>query len=317
MFLNIIIGISGGSKTNYLLNQQCDNDVIIDADDLRLQLYGTLMTRRSQKTLLFAQVNKQLNVAIKQSRNIWYNAIDGSRKQRILLYNQAKKHGYHIRIIWFIDDMQQLLHCDEINHERLSLSFFKQHLLAMDPPIINLYCDEIIVKSKPHLRKYALIDDPLTFTSTFCAPNEVVAAQLLHNTIVPDNGIYHTESLQQHLQLCIQMAHEVHEPILTTVAQWHDAGKVAVRKYDMQKHTYHYYDHEIYSSYAYLVSVLLHQHTITAQQFMISQLIRWHMTPFRGISERLIMREQLTPHMVALLKQFNQIDMAASLSKNQ
>lgn len=313
MFLNIIVGVPGGSKVNYLATHATPDAVVIDADELRLQLYGTLMTRRSQKTLLFSQVTKQLNTAIKKHQNIWYNAIDGSRKQRILLYNQAKKHGYQVHIIWFIDDMWQLLYCDEGHHERLSLTFFKQHLLAMDPPIINLDCDDMVVKLKHRLWQYAKINDPLTFTSMFCAPNEVVGTQMLHDTTVPDNGIYHTESLQEHLQLCLQMAQP--NAILATVAQWHDAGKVAVRKYDAQHHTYHYYDHEIYSSYAYVVFTLLHNHTLTAHQLMISQLIRWHMTPFRGISQRLIMREQLTPTMIALIKRFNQIDIAASISK--
>lgn len=309
--LTMLVGVSNGSKTDYMTTHAHDA-LIINPDALRQQLFGTLQVKKSQKSIIFNQITKVLNQAIKTQRDIWYNVIDNSRKQRILLYNQAKKHHYHVRLIWFIADMRTLV---ANNPLQLPTSFLKRQLLALDPPIKHLDCDELIVKITGNLKRYANITSPLRFACDFIACSDAVGQQLYQTTQIPDNGIYHTESLQTHLQLCVQTAQAQHDELLVTLAKWHDVGKVAVRQYDETKHTYHYYDHEIYSSYAYAVHTLLTQHTISPQQAVIMQLIRWHMAPFRGVSQRLLMREQLSADELALLRTFNQIDKASSLGK--
>ena len=125
--------------------------------------------------------------------------------------------------------------------------------------------------------------DQIWFHST----GELMNFDQMLDGFMQDNP-HHSLSLQDHLQ--IASMYFVNDPVLEETAKWHDIGKLFTKSFVDAKgnpsEIAHFYGHENYGAYLYLLNNTVQATSYVGTQFLRDAvpykalLINWHMRPY-------------------------------------
>lgn len=287
--LFVLIGPAGVGKSTYVANHKAQDDVVLSSDKIRMELGNT----QQVNNVVFDKM--QADAIANRDKNVFYDATNLTRKHRIPLYKKMKAH-FHVVAAFLYKPLATVLKNNKnrtaVVPEEVVIRMYK----SIEVPRLGVDCDEILVANQN-------IDD-------FDEEINATASQ-------PHFSPWHTETLQEHINLCVKNAGD--DPVLIELAKYHDLGKSVCRvkaKLTNEKKqqffdTFHHYDqfisHDKVSAALYLVRVGNAINGDKDKQDILETIFQ-HMHAHLGLSEKLINRDKLGLNLLKLIQTFATID---------
>lgn len=283
------VGLSGCGKSYWCDNHAQENDVILDSDMIRAELWGDASDQQNPFKVFNLMFNRAC-IALSYGRDVYYCQTGLTMKHRIRFIKD-------IRAKYTPDQVQ--LHCvilvapvevcKERNAKRsrhVPEEVIDRQVRQFQIPVSNEGWDtiEVVISDTYDVEK--LWKDIRSFGSQ-------------------DNP-HHTLSLYEHLRECINNVDLNNVSLgeakdLLMAAGLHDIGKVYTRSYD-STNIAHYYGHEAYSAYLALgmnVSI------------RVAQLICYHMIPYMDERAQNTWKNRLGNEIYRMIKILHEADKAA------
>ena len=257
--LIMLVGIPGCGKTTLTKDLKARGYVIHSSDAIRDEL-GIHDPKKS--FIIFDTMHKRLKADMDAGKDVVYDATNLTRKNRMAFLESINKYNYEKICYLFIVPVDV---CKERNSHRTSYAFvpdyvYDRMLRSFEVPMIEEGWDEIV---------------PILYDG------EV-------NLNIPDldnfsqDNQHHSLTLGQHMKTAAKYLEDVGaEQYLIDMANVHDIGKYFTKKFENYKGEAtpeaHYYGHENYGAYIYLIMWLKNQDRSFEDALYIAQLINWHM----------------------------------------
>ena len=249
-------GVSGCGKTYWARNTASANDVVLDSDAIREELYGN-WADQSHNAKVFDEMYRRTVKAMKRGiDNIYYVATNLSIKRRIQLLERLRKmfpqYIYKCRV--FVRTLDTLFAQNDKREHRVPSYVITRQMTQFQLPISNEGWDKI---------EYDIEPMPAGYLDDITERIEKFGSQ--------DNP-HHTLTLEEHLGTCCDLMclWRPSRIALIQAASWHDVGKVFTKTYD-ENGVAHYYGHENVGAQIAL---------ICGVKSYAAQLINYHMVPY-------------------------------------
>lgn len=142
----MLSGVPGCGKSTYAKKHfSTPNYTILESDAIRLSLFGTL-DERVQNSECHAKVFSTMHQrAAKAKNDIVIDSTNLSRKSRIFMYTQLKKHCSKVYLIQFIEPLSVVLQRNNSRepHKRVPVKTMYDMYKSFQPAKPGLDCDEL------------------------------------------------------------------------------------------------------------------------------------------------------------------------------
>lgn len=283
--LNIMIGIPGSGKSNYakrcLIN---DNTEHLSSDDIRIELYG--FEDQTHNDVVFETMKKRTLNALRDGKDVIYDATNLSKKRRSGIISEARKLGAQINAYLCCTPINIILERNITRVERqLPWDKLVQMIQSIEPPMYYEGFDNI------YLIDGGMYNDVYDY-------NFLIKECSGYNQDNP----HHYETLEEHIKAVTKKAESLGErltlrndaEILRQAARYHDFGKLYTKSFNDKKGYYVYYGHDKVSTYLYLCHIRkqnlideLNRVRLCDSHYQTAALILNHMEWYR--------REDMTP----------------------
>lgn len=283
--LNIIIGIPGSGKSNYAKKYLLtNNSVYLSSDDIRIELYG--FEDQTHNDVVFETMKKRTLNALKEGKDVIYDATNLSKKRRGGIISEAHKLGAQINAYLCCTPINIILERNITRVERqLPWDKLVQMIQSIEPPMYYEGFDNI------YLIDGGMYNDVYDY-------NFLIKECSGYNQDNP----HHYETLEEHIKAVTKKAESLGEKltlrndaeILRQAARYHDFGKLYTKSFNDKKGYYVYYGHDKVSTYLYLCHIRkqnlideLNRVRLCDSHYQTAALILNHMEWYR--------REDMTP----------------------
>lgn len=283
--LNIMIGIPGSGKSNYakkcLIN---DNTEYLSSDGIRIELYG--FEDQTHNDVVFGTMKKRTLNALRDGKDVIYDATNLSKKRRSGIISEARKLGAQINAYLCCTPINIILERNITRVERqLPWDKLVQMIQSIEPPMYYEGFDNI------YLIDGGMYNDVYDY-------NFLIKECSGYNQDNP----HHYETLEEHIKAVTKKAESLGEKltlrndaeILRQAARYHDFGKLYTKSFNDKKGYYVYYGHDKVSTYLYLCHIRkqnlideLNRVRLCDSYYQTAALILNHMEWYR--------REDMTP----------------------
>ena len=283
--LNIIIGIPGSGKSNYAKKYLLtNNSVYLSSDDIRIELYG--FEDQTHNDVVFETMKKRTLNALKEGKDVIYDATNLNKKRRSGIINEAHKLDAQIDAYLCCTPINIILERNITRAERqLPWDKLVKMIQSIEPPMYYEGFDNI------YLIDGGMYNDVYDY-------NDLLKKYENYYQFNP----YHHETLAEHMmavakkaeELGINLKNGVDRNILWQAARYHDISKPYTKQFNCKKGYNTYYGHEKVSTYMYMCHVRkqqmideLNRVRLSDSSYQIGALILNHMEWYR--------REDMTP----------------------
>lgn len=283
--LNIIIGIPGSGKSNYAKKYLLtNNSVYLSSDDIRVKLYG--FEDQTHNDVVFETMKKRTLNALKEGKDVIYDATNLNKKRRSGIINEAHKLDAQIDAYLCCTPINIILERNITRAERqLPWDKLVQMTQSIEPPMYYEGFDNI------YLIDGGMYNDVYDY-------NFLIKECSGYNQDNP----HHYETLEEHIKAVTKKAEDLGETlklrndaeILRQAARYHDFGKLYTKSFNNKKGHYVYYGHDKVSTYLYLCHIRkqnlideLNRVRLCDRHYQTAALILNHMEWYR--------REDMTP----------------------
>lgn len=283
--LNIIIGIPGSGKSNYAKKYLLtNNSVYLSSDDIRVELYG--FEDQTHNDVVFETMKKRTLNALKEGKDVIYDATNLNKKRRSGIINEAHKLDAQIDAYLCCTPINIILERNITRAERqLPWDKLVQMIQSIEPPMYYEGFDNI------YLIDGGMYNDVYDY-------NFLIKECSGYNQDNP----HHYETLEEHIKAVTKKAEDLGETlklrndaeILRQAARYHDFGKLYTKSFNDKKGHYVYYGHDKVSTYLYLCHIRkqnlideLNRVRLCDRHYQTAALILNHMEWYR--------REDMTP----------------------
>ena len=283
--LNIMIGIPGSGKSSYAKKYLLtNNSVYLSSDDIRIELYG--FEDQTHNDVVFETMKKRTLNALKEGKDVIYDATNLNKKRRSGIINEAHKLDVQVDAYLCCTPINIILERNITRAERhLPWDKLEQMIKSIEPPMYYEGFDNIY-----------LIDGGMY--------NDVYDYNFLIKECsgYSQDNPHHYETLEEHIKAVTKKAEDLGEilklrndaEILRQAARYHDFGKLYTKSFNDKKGHYVYYGHDKVSTYLYLCHIRkqnlideLNRVRLCDSHYQTSALILNHMEWYR--------REDMTP----------------------
>ena len=283
--LNIIIGIPGSGKSNYAKKYLLtNNSVYLSSDDIRVELYG--FEDQTHNDVVFETMKKRTLNALKEGKDVIYDATNLNKKRRSGIINEAHKLDAQVDAYLCCTPINIILERNITRAERqLPWDKLVQMIQSIEPPMYYEGFDNI------YLIDGGMYNDVYDY-------NFLIKECSGYNQDNP----HHYETLEEHIKAVTKKAEDLGETlklrndaeILRQAARYHDFGKLYTKSFNDKKGHYVYYGHDKVSTYLYLCHIRkqniideLNRVRLCDSHYQTAALILNHMEWYR--------REDMTP----------------------
>ena len=283
--LNIMIGIPGSGKSNYAKKYLLvNNSVYLSSDDIRIELYG--FEDQTHNDVVFEAMKKRTLNALKEGKDVIYDATNLNKKRRGGIINEAHKLDAQVDAYLCCTPINIILERNITRAERqLPWDKLVQMIQSIEPPMYYEGFDNI------YLIDGGMYNDVYDY-------NDLLKKYENYYQFNP----YHHETLAEHMmavakkaeELGINLKNGVDRNILWQAARYHDISKPYTKQFNCKKGYNTYYGHEKVSTYMYMCHVRkqqmideLNRVRLSDSSYQIGALILNHMEWYR--------REDMTP----------------------
>lgn len=261
------VGIPGCGKSTYFKNNFGDEVIYISSDKLREELLGDV-NDQSKNSLIFNEMYERTITALKENKDVYYDATNLNRKRRINLLKQLPECE-KIAIVFAIPfDI-----CCARNNARervVPQNVMERMYKSFEPPYYVEGFDKIEVVHQDGEKKS--IEDIL-YENMKCVHDNP------HHKF--SCGVHCLEAAAQASAIVSTSKKMSHTGryIVCRAARYHDVSKYKCKVFKNRKgeptEIAHFYNHENVSAYDYLAHTDVHDHEI-----LIANLIANHMVFF-------------------------------------
>lgn len=263
--LIMFVGLPASGKSTYA--KSMENYVWCSSDAIREEFPGC------KNDFVFGTMYKRVANALTQGQNCIYDATNLSSKHRVSFLRTINRIACKKICILFLCSIPE---CKRRNMLREGIAcvpeeVYNKFLCQFHPPVFQEGWDEIRIVYDDADQDIKPID--LTVTEGFDQHNP-----------------HHTFTLGEHLKAAEDyiVKEDPANSIVITAARYHDIGKIYTGQFcdvhGNKTDIMHFYGHEGYGSYLYLLHALSDFHTDEdmAKALYISALIAWHMRPLNA-----------------------------------
>lgn len=283
--LNIMIGIPGSGKSNYAKNNLLKSTVeYLSSDDIRIELYG--FEDQTHNDVVFETMKKRTLNALKEGKDVIYDATNLNKKRRSGIINEAHKLNAQVDAYLCCTPINIILERNITRAERqLPWDKLVQMIQSIEPPMYYEGFDNI------YLIDGGMYNDVYDY-------NFLIKKCSGYN----QNNPHHYETLEEHIKAVTKKAENLGETlklrndaeILRQAARYHDFGKLYTKSFNNKKGHCVYYSHDKISTYLYLCHIRkqnlidkLNRVRLCDSHYQTAALILNHMEWYR--------REDMTP----------------------
>lgn len=242
----ILVGAPASGKSSHVEPLRGYNSIkVISTDEYRKEMFGSLKAGNTPESnqKLFPKINQDIRRAVADDsiRNIIYDATNTHRKRRRALYSNIKSWANEeitVKIKYFSMPLSTILERNEMRKDMESYvppQIVKRLYLNMQVPRIGSDCDEFEVISEPMFKpveiKFDGNESGEIFLAKFISNLDPSSLHEIINIYTPhDCAPHHLETVNEHISMCIENAHERIEnggmrSEVFDVAIFHDLGK--------------------------------------------------------------------------------------------
>lgn len=292
---HLLTGLSGSGKTTYAKDiKDRENCVLLSSDDLRKEFYGDENIQENP-AFIFEQMRIRTLQALKEGKNVIYDATNLSSKRRKALLKQLPKDVYKI-CHCIVTPLDKCIENDTKRERHVSESVIMRQLEQFQMPWYDEGWNDIIIV-KPFGDAKLNINLNIKHDCPKWHKDDTVADHI--RRVV--------EAVKARLDLDRWELN-----ILLKVAEFHDIGKPYVKTFYNTKgelcDNAHYYNHENVGAYLYLSIIDTPYSCITKNIYdttlFIAYLINNHMVMYNNQRKF----SSLEPHVRRLLQIFNECD---------
>lgn len=259
----MLVGIPGCGKSTYTKDLADKGYSIFSSDAIRDELN---MHNPRQSGIIFDIMHKRIKKDMDNGKDIVYDATNMSRKNRVAYLETIKSYTDYKKICYlFIVPIDV---CKERNSHREGYAkvpdeVYDKMLCNFQTPMMEEGWDEIV---------------PILYDKDF----ELDFGDL--DKFNQDNH-NHALTLGKHMTAATKYLEDNGaDEVLIEAAKWHDIGKFYTKKFENYKGEptteAHFYNHENYGAYVYLLIWLKNQNIPFEKALEVSQIINWHMAPY-------------------------------------
>ncbi len=257
----MLVGIPGCGKSTLTEKLASEGYAIHSSDALRNELN---MHEGSQCAYIFNLMHNNIKADMEAGKNIVYDATNLSRGRRISYLESIKKYNYKKICYLFIVPVDVCMerNAKRTGYARVPDEVYDRMLRDFDVPMYEEGWDEIVP---------ILYDGEVNLD--------------FGNLDEFSQNRHHSLSLGMHMKTSANYLKEKNAPqYLIDMANMHDIGKFYTKKFENYKgesteHA-HFYGHEHYGAYIYLVYWMKKKDRSFEEALYIAQLINWHMVHF-------------------------------------
>lgn len=236
----MMVGIAGSGK-DYFIQKNYPDYVHVSSDAIRAEVFGDV-NDQSHNAEVFEIMKKRIIEALKEGKNVVYNATNLSSKRRVaFLKNIAYIPCYKICQI-IAPHIEDIYRQNRERNRKVPEEVIKRMVESFQVPSVQEGFDEV--------RLYRPDYSP-TEKGAYIAKLNAVSENMSH-----DNP-HHKLSVGKHMQQAYLNCFFDNEPqFLRAAAMWHDIGKIYTKVYHNTKGVKtdiaHYYCHERVGAYMVL-----------------------------------------------------------------
>ena len=274
--LILLIGLPGSGKTTWArkMVEEKPEMVHLSSDAIRAELYGN-ENILGDHTKVFSLMEKRMRAALKEGRDVIYDATNINARSRTGLLNllrtariECEKHA-----ILFATPYEECVARDAARDRHVGEEVIHRMMCYFQPPWFNEGWDAIYVDSR--------IADSSEVVFKTTELFEAAERYDQHNK-------HHRLSLGHHLRSAADyVLTKDGREIVYYAAMWHDIGKMDTQSFGEDGEA-HYYGHEYASAYRWLTGAqfadYLRSHNIDdlTRGLFIGVVICWHMVPYKS-----------------------------------
>lgn len=299
----MLVGLPASGKSTYAARLKEEGFEHISSDAIRVEMgYGA----GQGSGLVFAEMEQKTRRALKEGKNVIYDATNLIRKNRIHILTAIQNIECRKDCILFTEPFET---CLERNRQREGFARVPEevmdHMLrSFQTPMIYEGFDDI---SLIQTEKGRDLKDYLVMADGFEQDNPHHNLMLLEHMITAEKYIQNNYQGKQ-------------KELLKFAARYHDIGKLVTKNFKDAKGTpskeAHYYGHENAGAYMLLSSAC---DLNKEDRLTISALINWHMRPYLQMKDekRLAERQMLGPQFCDMLDTLHTADMYAGKTRHK
>lgn len=273
--LIMLVGIaaSGKSFVAHKLLKEGKVDKIISSDALRAELYGDENDQNHNKEI-FDEVHKRIRKFLKEGYNVCYDATNLSSKRRMNFLKQLSNLNIKKECIVVLAPIEDCM-CRNMKRARSApLSVIFKMVGQFQCPFYFEGWDKIEL--------HYIFDEPYNCDKLF---------ELANN--FDQSNPHHLEDLGTHLDITAREVYDkdnINNNLCVKAAIFHDLGKLYTQTFEnkkgiikyfkieeKEKTIAHYYGHEGFSTYLFLISNLDTAHVMVNFKIYVANLIQYHM----------------------------------------
>lgn len=271
----MLCGLPGSGKSTYAKNILSDNTIWLSSDKIREELYGS-EDEQGEANMVFDEMRKRTSKALKEGKDVVYDACNINSKKRIALLKELRKISCIKKCIICATPYEKCIERDSSRARTVKESVIKRMYMSWNTPFYYEGWDEISIfysdLSKKSKGKYS------AYTREY----------MNYNQETP----YHTETLGVHLKsvgdYLIKRAGYGKEDNVTIAGYIHDCGKPFTKAFKDSRGNIcdiaHYYQHQSVGAYDSLFFDFGEK--LDSDILEISCLVGLHMNPFNWQEEK-------------------------------
>ena len=159
--IHIVIGPSHSGKTSYIKECHSKKDRVINADNMKLKLFGKYDLSPEDEDLLWKKINYSIKSTMSRNKkDIWLDATNRNIDERMVYYKLAKKYHYHQECHMFFYPIFELIARNRADDEStIDDLFIVKQFLTLDVPELNKDCDKISFTTSSNIKLPNSLDE--------------------------------------------------------------------------------------------------------------------------------------------------------------
>jgi predicted kinase len=282
--LLFLIGASGSGKSRF--TSKMTEHITVSSDKIRKELFNTLEKQeKADHQLVFNELHNRIDDSI-QIGDVIYDATNLNRKKRKYFYNTIlpkMSRKVDVRAVIFVEPFSVIKQNNKSKDEESQVPFdaLMRMYQTVQIPRVGVDCDDIIVKGETNFFIPGMTYTRLLNVNSLREFIGYVGPEYrkeMKNLFGPHDTPYHLESIEEHINMCIENAGD--DKVLKITAIFHDLGK------SITKNGGRYFNHQFVSAMYALKAFSEVSDMPEDIKTIVLEVIYQHMNAHNGLTEK-------------------------------
>ncbi|AKQ08473.1 polynucleotide kinase [Bacillus phage PBC2] len=246
----MLVGIpaSGKSTLANAMEITNENTVWLSSDNLREEIHGDVNDQKDP-SMIFQEMAKRTKKALKEGKDVIYDATNINRKKRRGLLQQLPK-GVHKEVAYMATDFDIALKMNKMRDRVVPYHVMKSMYKSLQIPIYDEGWDNItLLYNGFSLKSFSMQDWEVEYVKSLVMKNDIgykIMGELAKYISIFDKTLdlaqdskYHSFSVSRHIYYVYDYVHKNYQgedkELMYWVAMLHDQGKAFCKSFENRK----------------------------------------------------------------------------------